>query len=69
MKYLTVAEAAGLLQVHEKTVRAWCRDGKIKATRRHPTARAWCIDRAQFVDLIDEDKGEWDGTQRDQSAQ
>jgi excisionase family DNA binding protein len=46
-KYLKVAEVAKLLRKSPRTVEAWCRDGKIGATK----AGQWLIPRESLDDI------------------
>ena len=41
-RWLTVREAAGVLDVAEETIREWCRDRRINA-RRLPNGQGWRV--------------------------
>ena len=62
MELLTVREVAAALKVTEQTVRMWCQNGKLKAKRLHPYARAWRIERTQLEAIFTEDAPSTDET-------
>ena len=52
-KYLTVAEAASRLRVHERTVRAMCRDGRLtKYTIKTPKSHRVRLDENEVELLV-----------------
>ena len=51
--YLTVDQAADLLQVHPETVRRWLRRGRLPNARKVPSGHGWRIPRADLDGLGD----------------
>jgi len=54
MKYYTTDEVAVVCRVTKETVRDWCRDGKIKATKR---GRSYLISEDDLKDYLEVQHG------------
>lgn len=49
-RVLSLKEAAALLHMHENTLRTWCQDGRMVASK---LGRSWKIQESHLQDLLD----------------